>query len=116
MKAGKCMQLESKVALVTGAGSGIGYGAAKRLAEEGAFVYLTGRRLEPLARAAEIIGPRARAAQADVTSKEDMVRVADLVREEQGGLDIIFANAGGGHTIALEDITAEDFDRQFGVN
>ena len=110
------MQLEGKIALVTGAGTGIGRGTARRLAEEGAFVYVTGRNLEPLEKVAGDIGDRARAVRADVTIKADMEQLADLIRREHGGLDIIFANAGGGHPIPLEQITAEDFDRQFGVN
>ena len=110
------MQLEGKIALVTGAGTGIGRGTARRLADEGAFVYVTGRNLEPLEKVAADIGGRARAVRADVTNKADMDQLAELIRQEHGGLDTIFANAGGGHPISLEQITTEDFDRQFGVN
>jgi NAD(P)-dependent dehydrogenase (short-subunit alcohol dehydrogenase family) len=110
------MHLTGKIALVTGAGTGIGRGAAKRLAEEGATVYLTGRSPGPLEDAAAEIGDRAHAIAADVTIKTDMEKVAEQIRQEQGGLDIIFANAGGGHPILLEEITEADFERQFGVN
>ncbi|MFJ6003424.1 SDR family NAD(P)-dependent oxidoreductase [Arthrobacter sp. NPDC092385] len=110
------MQLDGKIALVTGAGTGIGRGTAHRLAEEGAFVYVTGRNLEPLQAVAADIGERARAVRADVTDKDDLEQLANLIRDEHGGLDIVFANAGGGHPIPLAEITTEDLDRQFGVN
>jgi NAD(P)-dependent dehydrogenase (short-subunit alcohol dehydrogenase family) len=108
--------LKGKVALVTGGNSGIGLGTARRLVEEGAFVYITGRRADALEAAAAGLGRNARAIQADVTRKADMQRVADAIREEKGRLDIVFANAGGGGFIALEDITEEDFDRNFAVD
>ena len=88
------MQLDGKIALVTGGNSGIGLGTARRLIEEGAFVYVTGRRQEALDRAQAALGPSARAIQADVTRKIDMQRVADTIRDEKGRLDIVFANAG----------------------
>lgn len=110
------MQLENKIALVTGGNSGIGLGTARRLVEEGAFVYITGRRPDALDNALSQLGANARAIQADVTRKADMERVADTIRNEQGRLDIVFANAGGGGFIMLEDITEEDFDRNFNVD
>jgi NAD(P)-dependent dehydrogenase (short-subunit alcohol dehydrogenase family) len=108
--------LKGKVALVTGGNSGIGLGTARRLVEEGAFVYITGRRQDALDRAAATLGENARAIQADVTRKPDMQRVADTIRDEKGRIDIVFANAGGGGFIALEDITEDDFDRNFAVD
>lgn len=108
--------LRGKIALVTGGNSGIGLGAARRLVEEGAFVYITGRRQQALDQAADILGENVRAVQADVTRKEDMQRVADLIRQQHGRLDIVFANAGGGGFIALEEITEQDFDRNFAVD
>ncbi|MBP1804390.1 SDR family oxidoreductase [Rubellimicrobium aerolatum] len=110
------MQLDGKIALVTGGNSGIGLGTARRLIEEGAFVHITGRRQEALDRAQAALGPSARAIQADVTRKADMQRVADAIRDGKGRLDIVFANAGGGGFILLEDITEADFDRSFDVD
>ena len=81
------MQLEGKIALVTGAGTGIGRGTARRLAEEGAFVYVTGRNLEPLEKVAAEIGGRARAVRADVTNKAEIDQLADHIRQEHGGLE-----------------------------
>jgi NAD(P)-dependent dehydrogenase (short-subunit alcohol dehydrogenase family) len=108
--------LKDTVALVTGGNSGIGLGTARRLVEEGAFVYITGRRQDALDRASAELGANARAIRADVTRKSDMQHVAEVIREEKGRLDIVFANAGGGGFIALEDITEEDFDRNFAVD
>ncbi len=110
------MQVKDKIALVTGGNSGIGLGTARRLVEEGAFVYITGRRQDALDRAVAAIGGDIRAVQADVTKKADMLRVAETIRAEKGRLDIVFANAGGGGFIAIEDITEEDFDRNFNVD
>jgi NAD(P)-dependent dehydrogenase (short-subunit alcohol dehydrogenase family) len=110
------MQLHNKITLITGGNSGIGLGSARRLVEEGAFVYITGRRKEALDKAVQEIGSYARAIQADVTKKADMERVAATIRQEKGKLDIVFANAGGGGFIPLEEITEEDFDRNFDVD
>lgn len=108
--------LKGKVALVTGGGSGIGFGTAKRLAEEGAFVYITGRRKEVLDEAAAKLGSSVKAVQADVSNKEDMMRLAELIKEEKGALDIIFANAGGGKAIPFEEATEADYRRLYDVN
>lgn len=97
--------LAGKVALVTGGSSGIGFGTAKRLMEEGAFVYITGRRKEVLEQAAAKLGSRVKAVQADSSKKEDMLRLANIIKEDNGGLDIIFANAGGGKAIPFEKAT-----------
>jgi len=108
--------LKGKTALVTGGNSGIGLGTARRLIDEGAFVYVTGRRQDALDKAVAILGENARAVRADVTRKVDMQYVCDVIRRDRGQLDILFANAGSGGFIALEDITEENFDRSFGVD
>ena len=108
--------LKGKVALVTGGSSGIGFGTAKRLAEEGAFVYITGRRKEVLEQAAAKLGNSVKAVQADISNKEDMARLASVIKEEKGTLDIIFANAGGGKAIPFEEATEADYHRTFDVN
>ena len=74
--------LAGKVALVTGGSSGIGFGTAKRLMEEGAFVYITGRRKEVLEQAASKLGSRVKAVQADSSKKEDMLRLANIIKED----------------------------------
>ncbi|MGA6119143.1 SDR family oxidoreductase [Sphingobacterium anhuiense] len=109
-------KLKGKVALVTGGNSGIGFGAAKSLVEAGAFVYITGRRMTQLEAALATLGDNASAIQADVTSKEAMEHVAQVIKTERGTLDIVFANAGGGNPIPLEEVTEEYFDKTFNVN
>lgn len=108
--------LEGKIALVTGGSSGIGFGTAKRMIEEGAFVYIIGRRKEVLDEAAIKLGDSAKAVQADISNKDDMIRLANIIKDEKGTLDIIFANAGGGKAIPFENATKEDYRRTFDVN
>lgn len=108
--------LIGKVALVTGGSSGIGFGAAKRLKEEGATVYITGRRKDVLENAAARLGDGVIAFQGDVSNKDDMERLADIIKQQHGSLDIIFANAGGGKAIPFTDATYEDYRRTFDVN
>ena len=108
--------LNGKVALVTGGGTGIGLGAAKRLAEVGAYVYIVGRRLNVLEKAAAEIGDNVRPIQADVSAKDDMIRVASVIKDEKKNLDIIFSNAGFYKGSLLEDITGDFFDSMFNVN
>lgn len=108
--------LKGKVALVTGGNSGIGFGAAKSLIQAGAFVYITARRQQQLHQAITELGQNARAIQADVTNKKEMEDVAAIIRTEKGTLDIVFANAGGGNPVPLEQVTEEYFDKTFNVN
>ena len=108
--------LEGRVALVTGGSAGIGFGAAKRLSEAGAFVYIVSRRQEQIEQAAARLGTSVRGIAVDVTKKDDLERLAETIQKEHGGLDIIFANAGGGKPIAFEELTGEDIDHLLGVN
>ncbi len=91
-------RLENKTAVVTGGGTGIGLGAAKRFVEEGAFVYIFGRRQQTLDAALTQLGPNARAVRGSVTDLADLDRLYETVKAERGGLDIVFANAGTGAT------------------
>lgn len=109
-------RLEGKTAVVTGGGSGIGLGAARRFVEEGAFVYIFGRRQEALDAALAQLGSNARAVQGSVTDTADLDRLYDTVKTERGGLDVLFANAGTGELAPLGQITPEEFDRTFDVN
>ena len=108
--------LKGRVALVTGGSTGLGFGAAKKLIEEGAFVYITGRRQAELDRAVGELGTSASAIQADAASKADMLRVTNSIKAAHGQLDILFANAGGGHATPLEELTEEQIDRELSVN
>jgi NAD(P)-dependent dehydrogenase (short-subunit alcohol dehydrogenase family) len=108
--------LKGRVALVTGGSTGLGFGAATRLLEEGAIVYITGRRQAQLDEAAAKLGGPITALRADVTSKSDMQSVADAIRVAHGQLDILFANAGGGHATPLADLTEAQIDSELSIN
>lgn len=109
-------RLEGKTAVVTGGGSGIGLGAAKRFIEEGAFVYIFGRRQDVLDAALAQLGPNARAVRGSVTELADLDRLFETVKAERGGLDVLFANAGTGSFAPLGEITPEHYDQNFDVN
>ncbi|RGA05619.1 SDR family oxidoreductase [Microbispora triticiradicis] len=109
-------QLTGKTALVTGATAGIGLAAARRLAAEGAYVFLSGRRQEALDAAVAEIGENATGVAAEVTDLADLDRVAASIRDRGAGLDIVFANAGGGEFAALGDITWQHYADTFNTN
>ena len=108
--------MDGKTALVTGASSGIGRAIAKRFADDGARVYLTGRRKDELEAAAEDIGPDAVAVPGDVSQADDLDRIMDVIRGDGRQLDVVVANAGLGDGARLQDVTEEQFDHVFGVN
>lgn len=87
-------RLQNKTALVTGGASGIGFGTAKRMLEEGATVYITDLDQARIDSAVERLGTSARGLVADATSRNAMQNVVDTVKTERGTLDIVFANAG----------------------
>jgi NAD(P)-dependent dehydrogenase (short-subunit alcohol dehydrogenase family) len=105
-----------KIALVTGGSSGLGLATAKRLAREGAMVYITGRRQQELDAAAAEIGYGAMAIRGDIAVASDLDRIFSAIAEKSGRLDILFANAGGGEFAALGTITEAQFDKYFGIN
>ncbi|QKQ73401.1 SDR family oxidoreductase [Nostoc sp. TCL240-02] len=109
-------KLEGKIALVTGGNSGIGLATAKQFVAEGAYVYITGRRQVELDAAIEAIGKNVTAVQSDVSNLADLDRLFATIKQEQGHLDIIFANAGGGQIAPLGEITEEHFDKTFNIN
>ncbi|WP_423369908.1 glucose 1-dehydrogenase [Burkholderia sp. LMG 32019] len=105
-----------KVALVTGGSTGIGLATARRLAHEGATVFVTGRRQSALDDAIREIGHGAQAIRGDIASAEDVARVMARISATHGRIDILFANAGGGEFTPLGDITEAQFDKYFGIN
>ncbi len=109
-------KLTGKIALVTGGSSGIGLASAQALAEQGAKVYITGRRQEELDAAVAQIGAAATGIRADAAVLSDLDAVFSVIGRESGKLDVLFANAGGGDMLPLGDITEEHFDRIFGTN
>jgi NAD(P)-dependent dehydrogenase (short-subunit alcohol dehydrogenase family) len=109
-------KLDGKVAVITGANSGIGLASAKRFAQEGARVFMTGRRQRELDAAVVEVGNGARGVPGDVASLADLDRLYDVVRVEAGRIDVLFANAGGGEFASLSEITEDHYERTFAVN
>ena len=109
-------KLSGKVALVTGGNSGIGLATAKRFVSEGAYVYITGRRQASLDEAVAAIGSNVTAVQGDVANLADLDRLFAQIKAEKGTLDVLFANAGGGEFVTLENYTEEHFDKTFNTN
>lgn len=109
-------QLDGKTALVTGGNSGIGLATAQRLAAEGAHVFLTGRNQDTIDAAVATIGDSATGIRADVSNVDDLTAVAQAISARGHGLDILFANAGGGEFTALGEISADQFNSVFLTN
>src|SRR5690242_17553396 len=109
-------KLEGKVAVITGANSGIGLATARLFVQEGARVFITGRRQAELDDAVKSLGDRARGVRSDVASLSDLDRLYAVVRDETGRIDVLFANAGGGTLAPLGSITEEHFDSIFATN
>ena len=109
-------RLEGKIALVTGGNSGIGLATAKQFVNEGAYVFITGRREPELAAAVKEIGTNVTAVQGDVSNLGDLDRLFAQIRREKGKLDVVFANAGVAKYAALGTITEEFFDSIFDIN
>ncbi len=109
-------KLAGKVAVITGGSSGIGLATAKRFVDEGAHVFITGRRKSELDRAVDEIGRNVTGVQSDVAKPADIDRLYAAVKEQKDTLDIVFANAGTGEFAPLGQITEDHFDKQFNVN
>ncbi len=109
-------RLNGKTAVVTGGATGIGRAAAKRFIEEGAVVFIFGRRQGVLDAALAELGPNARAVKGSVADPVDLDRLYAEVKAERGTLDIVFANAGTGSQLRLGEITAEHIDETFDTN
>ncbi len=109
-------RLNGKTAVITGGATGIGRAAAKRFIEEGAFVFLFGRRQDVLDAAVAELGPHARAVAGSVSDPADLDRLYAAVKAERGKLDIVFANAGAGSQMRLGEITAAHIDETFDTN
>jgi len=109
-------KIEGKIALVTGGNSGIGLATAKQFVNEGAYVFITGRRDPELAAAVKEIGKNVTGVQGDVSNLSDLDRLFAQVKREKGKLDIVFANAGAAKLAPLGEITEEHHAALFNSN
>ncbi|OAV51494.1 hypothetical protein A6U98_01525 [Rhizobium sp. WYCCWR10014] len=107
-------KLDNKIALVTGGSTGMGLDTARLFIKEGAKVVITGRNRSTVEAAAREIG--ADFVQGDVSKLEDTIRLRDHLNDKYGRVDVIFANAGGGKLVPLEDVTEDDFDTTVDTN
>jgi NAD(P)-dependent dehydrogenase (short-subunit alcohol dehydrogenase family) len=109
-------KLEGKVAVVTGGSAGIGLASAKLFAEQGASVFITGRRQAELDAALGQIGPKAVAIKADASNMADLAHLFDTVKAAKGRIDVLFANAGIYQFTPFGSITEEAYDTMFDIN
>jgi NAD(P)-dependent dehydrogenase (short-subunit alcohol dehydrogenase family) len=108
-------KLQGKVAVITGGTTGIGFASAKLFVKEGAYVFITGRRQKELDDAVHAIGNNVTGVQGDIAKPADLDRLYERVKQ-MGRIDVLFANAGTGGFVPLEDITEEYFDQTFNIN
>jgi NAD(P)-dependent dehydrogenase (short-subunit alcohol dehydrogenase family) len=108
-------KLQGKVAVITGGSTGIGFATAKLFVEEGAYVFITGRRAKELNEAVKAIGRNVTGVQGDVSKLDDLDRLYETVKAK-GRIDIVFANAGIGGFLPLGAVTEEFYDNIFNTN
>jgi NAD(P)-dependent dehydrogenase (short-subunit alcohol dehydrogenase family) len=109
-------KLEGKVAVITGATSGMALATAKLFVEEGAYVYITGRRQGHLDEAVKAIGKNVKGIQGDAANLADLDKLFETVKAEKGSIDVLFASAGQGEFQQLGSITEEHYDKIFDLN
>ncbi|MDP9079485.1 MAG: SDR family oxidoreductase [Bacteroidota bacterium] len=107
------MRLKNKIAVISGGTSGIGLAIAKSFVEEGAEIFIFGRRKDALDEAVRIIGGNVTAIQADASKLADLDHVTDIVRKAKGKVDIVVSNAGFTEQVPLSEITEDHYDRTF---
>jgi NAD(P)-dependent dehydrogenase (short-subunit alcohol dehydrogenase family) len=109
-------RFQNKVVVITGGSDGIGLASAQHFADEGALVYITGRRQALLDDAVSQIGHGAVGVQGDVTNLSDLTRLYERIKGDHGRVDVVFANAGMHQPVPLEAIEEAHFDSTFGLN
>ena len=109
-------KLKNKIAVITGGSSGIGFATARRFVEEGAYVFISGRRQSELEKAKATIGKNVTTVQGDVASLTDLDRLYATVKSEKGALDIVVANAAIVEMVPTMEVTPEHYDKTFNVN
>ncbi|MGA8783364.1 MAG: SDR family NAD(P)-dependent oxidoreductase, partial [Terracidiphilus sp.] len=109
-------KLDGKVAVITGATSGMALASAKLFVEEGAYVFITGRRQDNLDNAVKAIGRNVTGVQGDSAKLADLDKLYETVKQEKAHIDVVFASAGHGGRAPLGEITEEQFDSLFSLN
>jgi NAD(P)-dependent dehydrogenase (short-subunit alcohol dehydrogenase family) len=110
-------KLENKIAVITGATSGMALATAKLFVEEGAYVFITGRRQKELDDAVAFIGKNVVGVKCDSSVLSDLDHLFEVVKKEKGQIDILYASAGVGEFgFPIGSITEEHFDRTFNLN
>lgn len=109
-------KLDGKVAVITGGSTGMALAGAKLFVEEGAYVFITGRRQEALDEAVKLIGRNVTGVRGDSADLDDLDRLFDTVQREKGAIDVLWASAGMGEARALGEITPKHFDTAFDLN
>jgi NAD(P)-dependent dehydrogenase (short-subunit alcohol dehydrogenase family) len=109
-------KLNGKVAVITAATSGMALATAKLFVEEGAYVFITGRRKDKLDEAVKLIGKNVTGVQGDASNLADLDRLYATVKKEKGHIDILFASAGTGEFAKIGEVTEEHFDNTFNLN
>src|SRR6202167_4607632 len=109
-------KLEGKTAVITGGTEGIGFATARLFDEQGAYVFITGRRQKELAEPVKAIGTNVSGLRGDVARLADLDRLFETVSEVKGRIDIVFANAGVGEFVPFGAVTEEHFDKLFNIN
>ncbi len=109
-------KLDGKVAVITGATSGMALAGAKLFVQEGAHVFISGRRQDALDEAVAQIGANVTGVRGDSANLADLDRLFATVKANKGAIDVVWASAGAGEPGPLGDVTEEQFDATFSVN
>jgi NAD(P)-dependent dehydrogenase (short-subunit alcohol dehydrogenase family) len=109
-------KLAGKIAVVTGGSSGLGLATAQQFVEDGAYVFITGRREAELEAAVRSIGNNVTGVPGDVSNLADLDHLYSIIKRDKGRIDVLFANAGGGQFAPLGAISEDHFDRTFDSN
>jgi NAD(P)-dependent dehydrogenase (short-subunit alcohol dehydrogenase family) len=109
-------KLDGKVAVITAATSGMALATAKLFVDEGAYVFITGRRQKQLDDAVKAIGRNVAGVQGDAGNLADLDRLYDVVKREKARIDVLFANAGYMESATIGEVTEENFDKTFDLN
>jgi NAD(P)-dependent dehydrogenase (short-subunit alcohol dehydrogenase family) len=109
-------KLEGKTAVITGGSEGTGLATATLFVQEGAYVFITGRRQKELDEVVKAIGAKVSGVQGDVAQSADLDHQYETVAQVKGRIDIVFANAGAVELVPFGAVTEEHFDTLFNIN